>query len=284
MAVINNKVQLYYEPRYIFISMSEPGVPNWNMPMNEIRFKLYKSSDNLVQFIVRNNDRKPIPLRGKEIYITINDEDQVRTLLRKKLRIVDSDQGIVHLTLEPWETLNFPLGYLEFNITIKDDNGTRMISFDESQNCRGFIEIEPGIFTGPRPSFESCKIVPVKTSEVPTAYRFYSECFPGTLNTNSYSGLNTAAIMLNNYTGRIWVLASLEKDIPKERDLGWFTVNLESEQQPWMDFNNFTGMANFNFICKSYWIMFKFDPILDPLDNTTNPDDLGIIKKISFRN
>lgn len=283
MAVLNNKVQLYYEPRYIFINISEPGVPNWNMPMNEIRFKIFKASDNLVQFIVRNNDRKPILLRGKELWITINYEDQYRTLLRKKLRVIDAEQGIAHLILEPWETLNFPLGYLEFNITISDNNQTRMISFDESQNCRGFIEIEQGVFTGPRPSLESCKIDYFRLNDMPVIYRFFSEVFPGTLNTNSYTGLNTAAISLTNYSGRIWTLCSLEKQIPKAYDYGWFDVNLVDTKQPWMDFDNFTGIVNINFICKSYWVLFKFDPIMD-INSSNSPIDTSFLNKISFRN
>lgn len=283
MAVLNNKVQLYYEPRYIFLNISEPGVPNWNMPMNETRFKLTKSTDNLVQFIVRNNDRKPILLRGKELYITINDEDKFTTLLRKKLRVIDADQGICHLTLEPWETLNFPLGYLEFNITIKDAYGTRMMAFDESQNCRGFVEINPGIFTGPKPSLESCKVEPFKLNDMPTIYRFYSEVFPGTLRSNSYSGLNTACISLNNYSGRLWTMASLESSIPMSYDLGWFSINLDENNNEFMEFDNYSGMVNINFICKSYWVCFKFDPVIDW--STPDPiSKMNFLNKISFRN
>lgn len=284
MSVLHNKVQLYYEPRYIFINISEPNTPNWNMPMNEIRFKLFKGTSNLVQFIVRNNDRKPIKLRGKELHITINDESQIRTLLHKKLKIVDADQGIVHLALEPFETINFPLGFLEFNITIKDSNGTRLISFDESQNCRGFVEIEGGVFTGPRPSLQSCNTTPVRVNDNPMTFRFYSDCYPGTLGTNNYTGLNTGAIQLENYSGRIWVMGTMEEAIPEARDYGWFAINLESETQPYMDFDNYTGTVNINFICKCYWIMFKFDPIHDLAGEFQQIGKLESVKMISFRN
>lgn len=284
MSIFKNKVQLYYEPRYIFLNIWEPGVDNWNLPMNETRFKLFKGSNNLTQFIVRNNDRKPINLRDKELYITINDESQIRTLLHKKLKIMDVAQGIVHLTLEPWETINFPLGYLNFNITIKDNNGTRLIAFDEAQTCRGFIDIEDGVYSGPRPSLESCVTHPVVVNDNPRLYTYYSDCFPGTLGTNSYTGLNTASILLNGYSGRLWVMGSLSSSIPESRDLGWFLINLESGLQPYMDFDNYSGMVKIDFICKSYWVMFKFDPLDGIVGEFEEVDKLKSVVKIAFRN
>lgn len=281
MAMIHNKVQLYYEPRYIFVNVAEPGTPNWNLPMNETRFKIFKGSHNLVQFIVRNNDRKPINIRGKKLFITVNNEDQVRTLIHKKLKIADADQGIVHLVLEPFETLDWPLGYLEFNISIKEDGLTRLISMDESQNARGFLEVEQGIFVGPRPSLETCTFTSVKVNDFPDTYRYYSDVFPGTLNTSNYTGLNTAAITTENYTGRLWVMGCMEQEIPQNRDASWFIINVNTEDQPWIDFCSSTGTTNIDFICRCYWIIFKFDPSTDAL---TEPVNIDNIKKISFRN
>lgn len=283
MATIHNKVMLYYNPRYVFVSFDNPSAPNWNLTMNETRFKIDRGTHNLVQFIVRDNDRKPINLLGKELHITVNNEDQIRTLIHKKLKVYDAPNGILHLELQPYETLDWPIGYLEFNISITEENRSRMISLDQAQTSRGFLEVVPGIYTGPRPSMETCSLVPVKVNDIPDQYRFYSDVFPGTLNTSNYQGLSTAAITTENYSGRMWVMGCMEQEIPQNRDSSWFVININDNNpnEPFLTFTSSTGITNVDFICRCYWIIFKFDPSIDTL---LNPGEFSGIKKISYRN
>lgn len=259
---MQSKVELYYNYRFCNITLSEIGVPNWNLPMNENRFKIYKNSNTVIQFILRNNDRKPLNLSGKCFYITINDEYNIKTLMHKPLQVVDEKQGQVKLVTRPHEVHEWPLGSLNFNVSIDEGDGKRLLYLDQMETARGTLQVHEGPYVGPRPSQHCTKFLPLMVDNIPSKYRVWSDILAGSAKSDNFDGVQTASIKLCNFSGRITVYGSLEKDMPTVSDSVWFTLNTGTELQPqfYQDLSDFTGNIHYDFTARNNWTVFAFDP------------------------
>ena len=306
---MESKVELYYDNRFCNITLSEISAPNWNLPMNENRFKIYKNSNTVVQFILRNNDRKPLNLSGKCLHITINDEYNTKQLMHKCLEVVDEKQGQVKLVTRPHEVHEWPVGNLNFNVSIDEGDGNRLLYLDQMETARGFLQVCEGPYVGPKPSQHVTNFTPLMIDDIPTKYRIWSDVMAGSAKTDNFDGIQTLSIKLCNYTGNITIYLSLEKSLPLVTDQVWFPIDTKrsnniqvasispetnrllnttdtvSPQIPYpgypgtgkYDFYdsvvNFSGNLHYNFTARNYWTAVAFDPLPPEGQNIINPDD-----------
>lgn len=276
---MRSKVELFYENRFLNICVTEDGYSTWNLPMNENRFKLFKNSVTSIQFIVRNNDRKPINLHGKELFITINDEFNSKTLLHKRLQLVDAKQGQVKLLTNPEEVKCFPLKQLTFSVSIMEDGGFRQLHLDQSETARGFLDVQDGPWIGPRPSQYCSEFSPLLIASVPPTYRFYSTQFAGTSQFSNVEAIQSLSINMQNYTGKISVYGSLEVATPNITDYDWFQISLGDSIYDYL--NQYTGVKYYSFRASTMWIMVVFDPDVPfSEENVISPS----IKNILYKN
>src|ERR1700691_5112794 len=219
------EIFLYDSIRKINLTYSISSTPNWNLPMNESFFKLYKGSKNIIEFSVRNNDRKSINICNRILNIIINDIESKQTLIKKILTIVDDRYGKVSLVLEAEEINNWPEGLLTFVVMIEEpDGGSRMLYVDQVETSRAFLELLPGAFLGPVPSIDCSNFFTVTTDFSPLVVSYFSDVFPGNIQSNKSNDLQTAAVYLENFYGQIFVLGSLELNQPLNSDNVWFNI------------------------------------------------------------
>lgn len=255
---MRSKVELFYENRFLNITVIEDGFTTWNLPMNENRFKLFKNSVSVIQFIVRNNDRKPINLHGKELFITINDEYNSKTLLHKRLQVVDAKQGQIKLVTLPEEVKCFPLKCLTFSVSIMEDGGFRQLHLDQSETARGFLDVEDGPWVGPRPSQYCAEFSPMLINSVPPTYRFYSTQFAGTAQFSNVEAIQTLSVNMSGYTGKISVYGSLEPNTPNVTDYDWFQIPIADAVYDYV--SQYNGVKYYSFRSSTMWILVVFDP------------------------
>lgn len=256
---MRSKVELFYDERFLNITITEDNIETWNLPMNENRFKLFKNSTSIIQFIVRNNDRKPINLIGKELFITINDEFNSKTLLHKRLQIVNPKMGQVKLVTHPEEVKCFPIARLTFNVSIIEDGHLRLLHLDQAETARGFLDVQEGTWIGPKPT-QMCRVFsPVLQVTNPPTYRFFSTPFAGPAQVSNVEGLQTISINASNYTGKISIYGSLETAVPTNTSYDWFPISINDETT--YDYvDQKTGVLYYSFKCVAMWIMVVFDP------------------------
>lgn len=276
---MRSKVELFYEERFLNITVTEDGFTTWNLPMNENRFKLFKNSVTEIQFIVRNNDRKPISLIGKELFITINDEYNTKTLLHKRLQLVDAKQGQVKLVTTPEEVKCFPLSQLTFSVSIMENGGFRLLHLDQSETARGFLDVQDGPWIGPRPTQFCTNFSPTLIATNPPTYRFYSTPFAGTAQFSNVEGLQSLSINMQNYTGKISVYGSLEPNTPNTSDYDWFQISISPTDYDYV--SQYTGVKYYSFKSVTMWIMVMFDPDV-PFDE--NNTVISTINNVLYKN
>jgi hypothetical protein len=302
------KVTIYDNVRVIDLTLAEPGVANWNLPMNESYFKIYKGARNTIEFVIRNNDRKPINLIGKKIIITIVDQRTWETLLQKPLRILDAYTGSVVLDLNGYEVSVWPLGDLTFSIMSQDsDCDQRLLYIDQIEGAHGNFELIDGPTMGPSPSYE-CRNFLSSFWGWPIQQYWFSSILPGSARRDNFLGLHSAIVYTRNFSGKIWALGCLENDEPdKDADV-WFKLPLRPKEEfspnpldedyhNYLYLNQYTGLTPISFTASLQWVRFMFLPDISAFDLNYAPDiypndcpDInrypfsGFVDKILFRN
>lgn len=277
-------VKLYKFPLVIDLTLVDRGIRNNNMPFRDSDFKVYRGTFNPVEFIVRDNDRKPIKLVGKSLTVTIINFFTESVVLQKDIFIIDQDKGRIKLLLTPQEIAEWENGFYKYTILINNEDGTNNLLFvDMDQTAAGFFEMIDGvlpdlvesvhIFTD---DFMETNIAP-PTSD-PT--RFLSSAFPGDALFCEDDGLHTAVVYLTDFVGKFFIQGSLE-DTPTPNEDDWFDIFL-TMTTPYFEFGNiptpddtFTGLEAFTFTGSLRWVRFKYVP---------DDDNIGTVDKILYRN
>lgn len=231
---MHNKVEGILSYKTIGFTLNEYGVNNWNIPMTMESFKIYKGTTNKVVLIVRNNDRKPINLAGRNLIVTISDYDTYETLLSRRVEIINKYQGQALLVLEPQVIDNWPLGMLRYTLALEEPDGTTQILWqDQNMNAEGNFQLLDGPTLGPKPS-EICDnftpnqwidpIYPHVDNFEHRSLWWYTGAFKGNAFYSNYQGIQTGAIYCNNFSGWVAIQGSLEEIAPVN-DKQWFIIN-----------------------------------------------------------
>lgn len=245
---------------------------NRNMPMHNPDFILFKDSQTEVEFVIRNVDRKPINLEGKDIFITLVDYKNGQTLANIPLTIVDAARGIARLTMLPFMAKDIPLGFGRYTVSYLRDNGnTQILNTDQYDRGHGYFEMQYGSELQGIISQESKYeyFTPVNPNGFNTYY--VSENFKGNLKNGSLCGLHTLAFYTEDWTGSIWAEGSLSETIPDDTE--WFPIKLDTRFETKLI--NYSGIWACNITSNLQWVRFKIQ------HNATN---IGRFKKIMFRN
>lgn len=309
---MHNKVEGILAYKTIGVTLNEYGVNNWNIPMTMESFKLYKGTTNKIVLIVRNNDRKPINLAGRNIIFTASDYDTYKTYLSKRIEVINKYQGQALLELDPVTIMNWPVGLMRYTLLLEEPDGTTQILWqDQNMNAEGNFQVMDGPTLGPVPSQICDEFTP--NNWIDPVYPHVDNYnqrkiwwYTGAMKANNfntrYGGLNTAAFYCNNFSGWVMIQGSLEEVAPVT-NTQWFTIDayglrsffdknniyslipeldnpiLKMEENPdtspFLRFDNFSGVSSISFEGKLRWVRFAF--ISDKMN-------VGSFDKILFRN
>lgn len=278
-----SKVYLYKYREYVQLTQDDRNVPNINLPMIQYDTKIYKGVSNTIDFIIRNNDRKPIRIVGYSMIAQIREVNNAsgataptEILLEKPLVIVDEITGKAKLELEPNDIEDWATGFYRYTIRTVDVNGKNELLYtDINKETWQTFELLEGIAASITPALEvgAEKFTP---QPINGAYdtRFYTGAIPGDAQAQRASGTHTIVIYTANWLGKIWVEGSLSNNAPLPSE--WFTIPLSSETD-WLELtkNNNTGPKLINFTMNLYWIRISYQP---------GPTNKGKFVKILYKN
>ena len=279
-----NTIKLYKFPLVIGLTQTDHGVSNNNMPFGDSDFKVYRGSHNPIEFVVRNNDRKPIPLVGKCITMTVINFFTEAIVTQIKAQVIDGPRGRVRVTFTPQMTAAWDTGFYKYTMLIEnDDNTVNLLHIDKDQNAAGSFEFIDNVL----PQLVDSQVILgsqfTPTNNTPPTVDptiWVSGAFPADSTFCERDGLHTVAAYVTNFAGKFYVEGSLELS-PKSNNKDWFVIKL-TEFFPYHEFGNvpdpdctFTGIEAFNFEAMLRFVRFKFIP---------DSDNPGTFDQVLFRN
>lgn len=277
-------VKLYNFPLVIDLTLVDRGIRNNNMPFRDSDFKVYRGTFNPVEFIIRDNDRKPINLVGKCITATVINFFTNSVVLQKDIAIIDPAKGRIKLLLAPQEIAEWETGFYKYSILINHEDGSNNLLFvDQDHTAGGFFEMLDGVLPDLIESIHIATDEFMETNIAPPtneSTRFLSSAFPGDALLCEEDGLHTAVVYLTDFVGKFFIQGSLE-DTPTSNEDDWFDIFL-TMTVPYFEFGNtptpddtFTGLEAFTFTGSLRWVRFKYVP---------DDDNTGTVDKILYRN
>ena len=271
-------------PQTINVVMTDRGVENFNMSLEDSDFKIYKGADNPIDFIVRNDDRKPVNLVGKSVVITVLNFFTEELFLKKEAEILDAEQGSFKITFTPEETANWEPSFYKYSLLMNHLEGDSTLLFvDQDHNAAGVFEFIDGVLPDLKDSFRVLgeEFTPVNIAPPTTEpTNFISTALPADALLCQVDGLHTVVVYGTDYAGKFFVEGSLEPT-PSPNDQDWFKIHLRSFEQ-FFELGNkpdpdctFTGIEAFTFTAMTRWVRFRHIP---DMDNT------GTIDQVLYRN
>ena len=276
-------IKIYKIPVVVDLTLLDQGVRNNNMPFRDSDFTVYKGSHNPIEFIVRNNDRRPVDLTNKDLTITIINFYTGEVQAQFSVEIVDALKGRIRFTFGPIETSDWDVGTYKYTILITNEDTTaNLLAVTQDNQAAGFFEFVDGVLPQLNDSlrvlgssFTPVNVIP-PTLE-PTMY--ISGACPADAFLCNDDGLHTAAVYVTNYAGKFWIEGTLEND-PTSLDADWFIVYLSSFF-PYHEFGNtplpddtFSGIEAFNFTGSIRFVRFRHQP---------DADNIGTFDQVLFR-
>jgi hypothetical protein len=240
-----------------------PQLVNW--PMTIYDTKLYKGVTNNIDFVVRNNERRPINLVGVTMEATIQNQLTGEVVLTKSVEITVALQGKARLVLDPGETQDLDAGYYNYTIQNTDINGINQVFYtDVNQSGVGSFELIDGVLSTMIPATE---ILAAQFTQTPIGNNqdimFVTGSFPGDAQTQRANGMHTVSVYQSRFLGKFWIQASLTNNNPMPSE--WFFVPLQPGPDPMYTFditnNQGPGPTLFNFNLNAYWVRFGYIPI-----------------------
>ena len=272
-------VNLYRYKSYIQLLRTNHGVGNTNYPMIQYDIKLYKGVTSTLDFVIRNNDRKPIKLVDYQIMVDIQNTNlplgsQPSIILTKQATITDETSGKAQLLLLPSDVGDWTTGYYMYAVRIIDGQGRQEFLYtDINKNAQGQFELLEVISVSaiPAMSILGSEFTPTPLAEYHTIY--VTGSIQGDAQTLQANGTHTIAIYLTEFTGRFFVEGSLNIEPPSQNQ--WFPIVLDSTQGSNIKFTNQSGVKQFTVIGNYYWLRFKY---------TKDSVNTGTFDKLLYKN
>lgn len=266
---------LFKFPEYVQLWLTNNGVPNINAPMIQYNTKIYKGATNTIDFVVRNNDRKPVNLVGYQIDALIQRVEQPEILLDKPVRATDETAGKAQLILYDNEIGNWLAGFYRYAIRLTDVTGRQTYLYtDVNRNTFSTFELIEGMAVSLAPSIvlPSSKFTPYPYGEYDSTWT--TGALEGDAQANRANGMHTVVAYTTNFLGDFWIQASLKTSTPTEVD--WFDIALSSSSNYFSYIKeNSPKIKVFNFTGNYYWIRMFY---------RSNPINKGTFDKILYKN
>lgn len=267
-------IKIYKIPQTVVVTMTTSNTSNINLPLTDTDFKVYQGVDNPIDFIVKDENGRPIDLTDLTVSIIISNFNDGTHLLTKDAEIIDALCGKFRVILLAADITDWPLGFQRYSLISEGTDGTTQPLFmDQDHNATGFFELLGGVIPKPKDSVIAIGDDFTPISITPGVTKFISCAFPGDAFFCNNDGLHTVAVYAENYTGKFFVQASLEESTtPSDSD--WFDIWL-TQLNPELELDEFTGIEPFNFTGSIRWVRFVHIP---------DPTNEGSIIKVAYRN
>jgi len=257
----------YQGTTYSYNQRSEILIPtrrgtSYYGPQNHKPLIAYQGVTTDFEFYVTDTNRKPVSIENKTFTAKIIDRTTKVAVITRTLTPLDYAQGSLLMRLTEDNVASLSPALYDVTITYTDsESQTFGLYTDQNFRLTYVLEVKENIGTTINES--------ITIDRLPGGI---SDKYPGTAQTRNSDGTNTAAVYLTNYTGKVFVDATLETD-PAERD--WFPIIINPDQDDkFWTFTNTTGIEAFTWDGMYMWVRFRFE---NDVANT------GTLDKILYR-
>ena len=252
-------IYLYSYTLPVQLSETNHGAPNYNRPMYNYNIKLYKNNRNIIDFVVRNNDRKPVRLVDCVLEVVIQNALTGQVVLEKKACVTDEIKGRAQVIVTASETENWPLGGYLYNVKITKPNHSQEFLFvDIADSATGSFELLPAVggVLVPSSTLLGSQFTPMSVDWDQMMTYQTSGAFPAYDLVGANTGSFTVAIYTTNFIGEFKCQASLQNLAPTDKS--WFDVELLPAVTK-IDINTDSSSPQaFNFVLNAQWIRFLY--------------------------
>lgn len=207
---------IYRKPR-LYPTLHPDNSCNWSMSMNRTDFSLYRGTDNSIEILVRDPDRKPVKLNGSTITMILSGYPDRLELLTKNVNITDYDRGIGLITFSEMEINQLPIGTACYSIKISFSDGmTKYLATDYQENAIGYLKIMDGIIKLPEQPPKVIHYTPIAFEQPKRVYQV-TPTFEGNLR-NGRTNTYTITTKMDNWYGEMIVQGTIDPVIPTEEE------------------------------------------------------------------
>jgi hypothetical protein len=260
---------------YVQLWSTGGNAPNINGPMIQYNTKVYKGATNTIDFVVRNNDRKPINLSAYQIDALIQRVETVTTtpgngnsplaelLLIQPVQTLQDTAGTCRLTLTDLEIGHWLAGFYRYTIRLTDVTGRQEFLYtDLNRSTYGTFELVEGMSTSlvPAINIPAYQFTPETVDDLTNQYIFASGAVQGDAQAERSNGMHTVvAYTGNNYAGKFWIQVSLTLNAPSSLDWSNIPIGNGTDYFQYSPPYNSPTIKVFNFSGNYYWVRFVFE-------------------------
>ena len=255
---------LFKFKEYVQLWQTDRNVPNINGPMIQYNTTIYKGATNTIDFVVRNNDRKPVNLVGYQIVALIQRVENPEVLLEKSVTVTDERSGKARLILVSADIADWYAGFYRYTIRLTDVTGKQEFLYtDVNRSTYGQFELIEGLAAALSPAIDlpADKFTPFPRGPYDSTWS--TGALPGAAQSDRAAGMHTVvAYTSHGWIGDLRIQASLTMDAPGEGD--WFDVPVGVDGPEFKyTKQNSPSVKVFNFTGNYYWVRMQYhtDPV-----------------------
>jgi BppU N-terminal domain len=216
-----NPVYLYPNKINVYLNLSSAWQLERYRNVYNRTLKLYRGSDNRVDFQVKNSDQKPIEITGYQpVFVLVNQNEE--QILKKDAVVQSASGGKVYVILNESDLWDIDKGFYKYALMLEARTATadgyivteRKPTYIDSQyGVSAPVEVFGDISGEPVPSVEVSTFKETRPSSVgeeePTF--FTSSLIDAEYHRRKSSAVHTFAFYMTNYSGEIKIEASLSE-------------------------------------------------------------------------
>jgi len=235
-----------------------------NPPMNNKIIKVYKGVDSVLNFYVKDKDRKPVSLASGVLTSYLVNHTTGNLLFSRLVEEIDNTTGQAKLTIRNKDLVTAELGFYDLSLTFENVDGETVTLFaDRADNVKITVEVKDG----PIPAFSESSTITF-TTPGGTGTKEYSSAIEVASISPDTKGLHTFVAYLTNYTGNLYAEGSIEQSAA-----GWFPITIGSGTEH-KAYSESTSLDPINFTANLNWVRFAHDP---------DAGNAGTVDKILYR-
>lgn len=252
-------INLYTYKLPVQLSETNHGAPNFNRPMYNYSTKVYKNNNNIIDFVVRDNDRKPVKLIDCKLTVIVQNVATGITVLEKAAKVTDEIKGRAQLMITASETETWLLGGYAYNVKITRPGGAQEFLYvDINNSATGTFDLLPAV---------GGELVPAQTilgsHFTPMSFDWDSNddwqvsgAQPAYNQVGANTGSFTIAVYTTNWQGSFRIQASLQNLAPTEKS--WFDIPLVGGQPVLTITTDTPPVQSLGFSLNAQWIRFMY--------------------------
>ena len=177
-----------------------------NPPMNNKIIKIYKGVDSVLNFYVKDKDRKPVSLASGTLTAYLVNHTTGNLLFSRLVEEIDNTTGQAKLTIRNKDLIGNESGFYDLSLTFENVDGETLTLFaDRANNVKVAVEVKDG----PIPAFSESATITF-TTPGGTGSKEYSSAIEVASISPDTKGLHTFVAYLTNYIGNLHVEGSID--------------------------------------------------------------------------